>query len=93
MSHNIHNALSSMLQDMDISEHYEGYIYAVNELSYDVTISAKLNPSKFVMIRVEYPKQVQRIEITISRHGQISPLFAQLMLENLAIQISPGYYD
>jgi hypothetical protein len=44
------------------------------------------------MIRVQH-RQHQRIEITISRHGQMSPLFAQLVLENLAIQISPEYYD
>jgi hypothetical protein len=88
---NIHNALSNMLQDMDISDHYEGRIFEVND-GYDVTISAKLNPSKYVMIRVQH-RQHQRIEITISRHGQMSPLFAQLVLENLAIQISPEYYD
>jgi hypothetical protein len=93
MNHNIHNALSDMLQDMDIAEHYEGHVYEVNDVSCDITISAKLNPSKFVIIHVEHPKQDHHIEITISRHGQMSPLFAQLILENLAIQISPNFYD
>ena len=89
---NIHNALSDMLQDMDISEHYEGAVRELSPASYDVSISAKLDPSKTVMFGVRYDNNFQKVEVKILSHTHFSPMFAQLILENLAIQINPDYY-
>lgn len=87
---NLHNALSDMLQDMDIGDHYQSAVHEVNDTLSFATISAKINPNKFVVISVEC---IKKVEVKILEHKHISPMFAQLILENLAIQINPDYYD
>jgi hypothetical protein len=34
----------------------------------------------------------ERVRVRIVHQSQISPLFAQLILENLAIQLDPNYF-
>ena len=86
----IHNALSDMLQDMDIAEHYQGTVHEVNDTLSFATISAKIDPTKAVVISIEL---TNKVEVKILEHKHMSPMFAQMVLENLAIQINPDSYD
>lgn len=88
---NIHNALSNMLNDMDIAQHYDANVYSIDEEHHDVVVHARINPNKFVMICVMISDN--NLEVKMVDHSQISPMFAQMILENLAIQINPDYYN
>lgn len=87
---NLHDAVSDMLQDMDIGDHYQGVIHEINDTLSFVTISAKINSTKFVVISVE---RINKVDVKIHEYKHISPIFAQMILENLAVQINSDYYD
>jgi len=82
--YSLQNAVDDMIQDMDLGDHYQGRIE--NDL---ITVFARINPQKQVVFRVIHENKV-RVEIV--RQSHISPLFAQLILENLAIQLDPNYF-
>ena len=87
--HNIHNAVDDMIQDMDLEGHYKGEIIEDGN-AYVVAVTACVNPQKQVAFRVGLENE--RVRVRIVHQSQISPLFAQLILENLAIQLDPNYF-
>jgi hypothetical protein len=87
--YNIHNAVDDMLQDMDIGDHYRAQIIEDGN-SHIVAVTAHVNPQKQVAFRVGLENE--RVRVQMVHHSQISPLFAQLILENLAIQLDPNYF-
>ena len=87
--HNIHNAVDDMIQDMDLEGHYKGEIIEDGN-AYVVAVTACVNPQKQVAFRVDLENE--RVRVRIVHQSQISPLFAQLILENLAIQLDPNYF-
>jgi hypothetical protein len=87
--HNIHNAVDDMIQDMDLQGHYKGEIIEDGN-AYVVAVTACINPQKQVAFRVALENE--RVRVRIVHQSQISPLFAQLILENLAIQLDPNYF-
>jgi len=87
--YSIHNAVDDMLQDMDIGDHYRAQIIEDGN-SFIVSVSANVNPQKQVSFRVALENE--RVRVRIVHQSQISPLFAQFILENLAIQLDPNYF-
>jgi len=87
--YSIHNAVDDMIQDMDLGGHYRAQIIEDGN-SFIVSVSANVNPQKQVAFRVALENE--RVRVRIVHHSQISPLFAQLILENLAIQLDPNYF-
>ena len=87
--YNIHNAVDDMIQDMDLEGHYKGEIIEDGN-AYVVAVTACINPQKQVAFRVALEND--KVRIRIVHQSQISPLFAQLILENLAIQLDPNYF-
>jgi len=85
----IHNAVSDMLNDMDIADFFDGVVQQHNDTLYDVVIDGH---GKHAVIRIEYLKNFSEIEAKIIEFHRMSPLFAQLLLENLVIQINPDFY-
>jgi hypothetical protein len=93
MNHNINSALSDMIQDMDIGDQYSGSVRVIEDGHYEVTITAKQNANKFAVFDVEYYSTNTRVIVNLLRRSQLSPLFTEMLLENIAIQIDPNYYD
>ena len=87
--YSIHNAVDDMIQDMDLADHYRAQITEEGNL-HIVTVTAHVNPQKQVAFCVGMENERVRVHIVYQR--QISPLFAQLILENLAIQLDPNYF-
>ena len=87
--YNIHNAVDDMLQDMDIRDHYRAEITEDGN-SHIVTMTAHVNPRKQVAFGVGMENE--RVRVHIVYQSQMSPLFAQLILENLAVQLDPDYF-
>jgi hypothetical protein len=87
--YNIHNAVDDMIQDMDLQGHYKGEIIEDGN-AYVVAVTACINPQKQVAFRVGLEND--KVRVRIVHQSQISPLFAQLILENLAIQLDPNYF-
>ena len=83
--YSLHNAADDMIQDMDLGDHYQARIE--NDI---VTVFARINPQKQVVLRVS--RQENRVRVELVRHSQIAPLFAQLILESLAVQLDPNYF-
>jgi hypothetical protein len=87
--YSIHNAVDDMLQDMDIGDHYRAQIIEDGN-AHIVTVTAIVNPQKQVAFQVGLENE--RVRVRIVYQSQMSPLFAQLILENLAIQLDPDYF-
>jgi hypothetical protein len=87
--HNIHNAVDDMIQDMDLGGHYKADIIEDGN-AHTVAVTACVNPQKQVAFRVGLEND--KVRVRIIHQSQISPLFAQLILENLAIQLDPNYF-
>jgi transketolase C-terminal domain/subunit len=85
----IHNAVDDMIQDMDLGGHYKADIIEDGN-AHIVAVSACVNPQKQVAFRVGLEND--KVRVRIVHQSQISPLFAQLILENLAIQLDPNYF-
>jgi hypothetical protein len=86
--YNIHNAVDDMIQDMDLEGHYKADIIEDGN-AHIVTVTACVNPRKQVVFRITHENKVR---VDIVYQSQMSPLFAQLILENLAIQLDPDYF-
>jgi hypothetical protein len=87
--YNIHNAVDDMIQDMDLEGHYKADIIEDGN-AHIVTVTACVNPRKQVAFGVGMENE--RVRVHIVYQSQMSPLFAQLILENLAIQLDPNYF-
>jgi len=74
---------------MDIGDHYRAQITEDGN-SYIVTVTGIVNPRKQVAFGVGMENE--RVRVDIVYQSQMSPLFAQLILENLAIQLDPDYF-
>lgn len=85
----IHNALTDMLNDMDIADFFEGTVEQPTDTVYLVTVQGQ---NKYAVIQIEYLNNFSEIDAKIVEFRHMSPLFAQLLLENLVIQINPDYY-
>jgi hypothetical protein len=87
--YSIHNAVDDMIQDMDLGGHYKADIIEDGN-AHTVAVTACVNPQKQVAFRV--CMENERVRVRIVHQSQMSPLFAQLILENLAIQLDPHYF-
>ena len=87
--YNIHNAVDDIIQDMDLGGHYKAEVIEDGN-AHTVAVTACVNPQKQVAFRV--CMENERVRVRIVHQSQMSPLFAQLILENLAIQLDPDYF-
>ena len=92
MTNNIYNSVTSMMEDMDLNRHWQGEIVEIDADTQEVRVTAKTDRDKHIVISVHMETDVGLVIFLDSRHG-VSPMFAQMVLENLAIQIDPTYYD